>query len=84
MKDLLYPEEIKKRHWRYLLGKIMDIENLTLEDVLKGAGFIPDLAPCEFQCVVCDRIRPKDEFQSYDPLICIDCDEIDMLCRFKW
>lgn len=45
---------------------------------------IPNISPIEFVCEVCDRIRPPDEFQSYDPLICINCDTIDMMAKFKW
>ena len=45
---------------------------------------IPNISPTEFVCVVCDRMRPPDEFQCYDPLICIDCDIIDMMAKFKW
>ena len=44
---------------------------------------IPNVAPDEFECIVCNHIRPPDEFQCYDPMVCIDCDMIDMALKFK-
>ncbi len=56
-----------------------------LEFIAKLAGFkIPNISPDEFECVVCNRVKPPDEFQSYDPLVCIDCDLIDLACKLKW
>jgi hypothetical protein len=55
----------------------MEFNLVEMQTFVRWSGLetIPNIAPCEFRCECCGKIIAPDEFQSYHPMICIDCED---------